>query len=111
MNDLAQTGAPGDSLAIWAATDTGAHFSPSGGTSFGQRNTGLTSLDLKTIADTLGVETVLEGSVRRSGGRVRVTAQLIEAEGGFHLWSQDWERELTADNVFEIQDEIAGARS
>ena len=67
------------------------------------------NLDLKTIADTLGVETVLEGSVRRSGGRVRVTAQLIEAEGGFHLWSQDWERELTADNVFEIQDEIAGA--
>lgn len=67
------------------------------------------NLDLKTIADTLGVETVLEGSVRRSGGRVRVTAQLIEAEDGFHLWSQDWERELTADNVFEIQDEIAGA--
>ncbi len=67
------------------------------------------NLDLKTIGDTLGVETVLEGSVRRSGGRVRVTAQLIEAEEGFHLWSQDWERELTADNVFEIQDEIAGA--
>jgi TolB-like protein/Tfp pilus assembly protein PilF len=67
------------------------------------------NLDLKAIADTLGVETVLEGSVRRSGGRVRVTAQLIEAEGGFHLWSRDWERELTADNVFEIQDEIAGA--
>jgi TolB-like protein len=67
------------------------------------------NLNLRTIADTLGVETVLEGSVRRSGGRVRVTAQLIEAEEGFHLWSQDWERELTADNVFEIQDEIAGA--
>jgi TolB-like protein len=67
------------------------------------------NLDLKAIADTLGVETVLEGSVRRSGGRVRVTAQLIEAEDGFHLWSRDWERELTADNVFEIQDEIAGA--
>ncbi len=67
------------------------------------------NLDLKTIGDTLGVETVLEGSVRRSGGRVRVTAQLIDAENGFHLWSQDWDRELTADNVFEIQDEIAGA--
>lgn len=67
------------------------------------------NLDLKTIADTLGVEAVLEGSVRRSGGRVRVTAQLIEAEEGFHLWSRDWERELTAGNVFEIQDEIAGA--
>jgi len=67
------------------------------------------NLDLKTIGDTLGVETVLEGSVRRSGGRVRVTAQLIDAENGFHLWSQDWDRELTATNVFEIQDEIAGA--
>ena len=67
------------------------------------------NLDLKTIGDTLGVETVLEGSVRRSGGRVRVTAQLIDAETGFHLWSQDWDRELTAGNVFEIQDEIAGA--
>jgi adenylate cyclase len=74
--------------------------------SFALRNA---NLDLKTIGDTLGVETVLEGSVRRSGGRVRVTAQLIDAEDGFHLWSQDWERELTADNVFEIQDEIAGA--
>jgi len=67
------------------------------------------NLDVKAIGDTLGVETVLEGSVRRAGGRVRVTAQLVEAEGGFHLWSRDWERELTADNVFEIQDEIAGA--
>jgi TolB-like protein/Tfp pilus assembly protein PilF len=67
------------------------------------------NLDLRTIGDTLGVETVLEGSVRRSGGRVRVTAQLIDAENGFHLWSQDWDRELTAENVFEIQDEIAGA--
>jgi len=67
------------------------------------------NLDIRTIADTLGVETVLEGSVRRSGGRVRVTAQLIDAEDGFHVWSRDWNRELTADNVFEIQDEIAGA--
>jgi TolB-like protein/Tfp pilus assembly protein PilF len=67
------------------------------------------NLDLRTIGDTLGVETVLEGSVRRSGGRVRVTAQLIDTENGFHLWSQDWDRELTAGNVFEIQDEIAGA--
>jgi len=67
------------------------------------------NLDIRTIANTLGVETVLEGSVRRSGGRVRVTAQLIDAEDGFHVWSRDWNRELTADNVFEIQDEIAGA--
>ncbi len=67
------------------------------------------NLDIRTIADTLGVETVLEGSVRRSGGRVRVTAQLIDAADGFHVWSRDWNRELTADNVFEIQDEIAAA--
>ncbi|MEJ2548561.1 MAG: hypothetical protein P8125_12250 [Gemmatimonadota bacterium] len=67
------------------------------------------NLDLRTIGDTLGVETILEGSVRRSGGRVRVTAQLIDTENGFHLWSRDWDRELSADNVFEIQDEIAGA--
>jgi len=67
------------------------------------------NLDIRTIADTLGVETVLEGSVRRSGGRVRVTAQLIDAEDGFHVWSREWNRELTADNVFEIQDEIAAA--
>ena len=67
------------------------------------------NLDIPTIADTLGVETVLEGSVRRSGGQVRVTAQLIDAEDGFHVWSREWNRELTADNVFEIQDEIAAA--
>lgn len=66
-------------------------------------------LDIRTIGDTLGVETVLEGSVRRAGGRVRVTAQLVDAADGFHLWSRDWDRELTADNVFEIQDEIASA--
>jgi len=64
--------------------------------------------DLREVGEALGVETILEGSVRRAGGRVRVTAQLIDAADGFHVWSSDWDRELTADNVFDIQDEIAG---
>jgi serine/threonine-protein kinase len=74
--------------------------------SFALRNA---SLDIPAIGDTLNVETVLEGSVRRAGGRVRVTAQLVDARDGFHIWSRDWEKELTAENVFEIQDEIAMA--
>jgi len=65
--------------------------------------------DLREIGEALGVETILEGSVRRAGGRVRVTAQLIDAQDGFHIWSSDWDRSLTADNVFDIQEEIAGA--
>jgi TolB-like protein/Tfp pilus assembly protein PilF len=64
--------------------------------------------DLREVGEALGVETILEGSVRRAGGRVRVTAQLIDAADGFHVWSSDWDRELTAENVFDIQDEIAG---
>ena len=57
------------------------------------------------IARELGVNHVLEGSVRKAGNQVRVTAQLIEADGGFHLWSETYDRELT--NIFAIQDEIA----
>ena len=63
--------------------------------------------DLRQIGDTLGVENILEGSVRRSGSTVRLTAQLIQVEDGFHLWSETYDRELT--DVFAIQDEIAGA--
>jgi TolB-like protein len=63
--------------------------------------------DLRQIGDTLGVENILEGSVRRSGTTVRITAQLIQVEDGFHLWSETYDRELT--DVFAIQDEIAGA--
>ncbi len=59
------------------------------------------------IAEELGVNHVLEGSVRKAGNRVRVTAQLIQASDGFHLWSDTYDRELT--NIFAIQDEIAGA--
>ena len=61
--------------------------------------------DLRLIGSQLGVNNILEGSVRKSGKRVRITAQLIEASTGFHLWSNKYDRELI--DVFEIQDEIA----
>jgi TolB-like protein len=63
--------------------------------------------DIRRIAAALGVSTVLEGSVRRAGSRVRVTAQLINAEDGYHLWSERYDRELT--DIFAIQDDIAQA--
>ena len=63
--------------------------------------------DIRGIAEVLGVKSVLEGSVRRAGTRVRVTAQLINAADGSHLWSQRFDRELT--DVFAVQDEIASA--
>jgi TolB-like protein len=63
--------------------------------------------DLRSIAATLRVETVLQGSVRRFGNRLRITAQLIDASDGFQLWSERYERDLT--DVFAIQDEIAKA--
>ncbi|MBK5098050.1 MAG: hypothetical protein JJE01_09725, partial [Gemmatimonadetes bacterium] len=66
-----------------------------------------TNADIRTIADSLGVATVLEGSVRRSGDQVRITVQLIDAEHGFHLWSNEYDRGL--DDVFATQDEIASA--
>lgn len=59
------------------------------------------------IADELNVAHVLEGSVRKSGDRVRITAQLIHAEDGFHLWSETYDR--TLEDIFATQDEIAGA--
>lgn len=57
------------------------------------------------VAERLGVANVLEGSVRRSGNNIRITAQLIRAADGFHLWSQTYD--ATMDNVFEVQDDIA----
>lgn len=62
-------------------------------------------VDIGTIARHLGVTNVLEGSVRRSDNRIRVTAQLINAETAFHLWSATYDRELT--DIFGIQDDIA----
>jgi len=61
--------------------------------------------DLRTVGEKLGVSTVLEGSVRRAGTRVRITAQLIEVASGYHLWSERFDRELT--DIFAIQDDIA----
>lgn len=63
--------------------------------------------DLRAIGAALGVAKVLEGSVRRSGIRLRVTAQLINVADGFHIWSETYDRELA--DVFDIQDEVAGA--
>lgn len=65
------------------------------------------SLEIPEIARRLKVGHVLEGSVRKAGSRIRVTAQLIEGRADTHLWSQTWDREL--DDVFALQDEIANA--
>ena len=65
------------------------------------------TLDVKQIARELGVRYVLEGSVRRGGNRVRVSAQLIDAEIGNHLWAERYDRDLG--DVFAVQDEIAEA--
>ena len=64
-----------------------------------------TDKDIPTIAAELGVAHVLEGSVRRAGERIRVTAQLIRAADGFHLWSQNYDRDAT--DVIEIQEDLA----
>jgi serine/threonine protein kinase/cytochrome c-type biogenesis protein CcmH/NrfG len=63
------------------------------------------SADIRAIAEKLNVETVLEGSVRKAGDRVRVSAQLINARDGFPLWSDRFDRDLK--DIFEIQEEIA----
>ena len=61
--------------------------------------------DLREVGEKLRVKTVLEGSVRRAGNRLRINAQLINAEDGYHLWSKRYDR--TMDDVFAVQDEIA----
>ncbi len=61
-------------------------------------------VDVRKVASQLGVRYVLEGSVRKSAGRVRVTAQLIDATLGVHLWADKYDRELS--NIFELQDSI-----
>ena len=64
---------------------------------------------IPAIARELGVRHVLEGSVRKAGDRVRITAQLIDASTDEHLWSETFDRTLTAEDLFAIQDEIAAA--
>jgi adenylate cyclase len=75
------------------------------------RNTAFTfkgqSLDVKDVARTLGVSHVLEGSVRKAGNRVRITAQLIDGVAGDHVWADRYDRDL--DDIFAIQDEISKA--
>jgi TolB-like protein len=63
--------------------------------------------DVSEIARLLKVRNILEGSVRKSGNKLRITAQLIQADTGYHLWSETYDREL--DDVFAIQDEISAA--
>ena len=65
------------------------------------------NVELKQIGETLNVRTVLEGSVRRAGNRVRITAQLIDVTDGFQLWSERYDRDI--EDVFAVQDEIATA--
>ena len=64
-------------------------------------------VDLRAVGQQLNVRTVLEGSVRRSGNRLRITAQLVNAEDGYHLWSETYDREMK--DVFAVQEEIANS--
>jgi serine/threonine-protein kinase len=64
-------------------------------------------VDIRQIGEKLGVSSVLEGSVRKVGSRVRITAQLINVADGYHLWSETYDRQL--EDVFAIQDEISRA--
>jgi serine/threonine protein kinase/tetratricopeptide (TPR) repeat protein len=64
-------------------------------------------VDVRQIGEKLGVSSVLEGSVRKVGKRVRITAQLINVTDGYHLWSETYDRQL--EDVFAIQDEISRA--
>jgi len=63
--------------------------------------------DIRDIGKLLGVKTVLEGSVRKYGNRVRVTAQLINSENGYHKWSETYDRDL--EDIFAVQDELANS--
>jgi adenylate cyclase len=62
------------------------------------------SIDVRTVGQELGVRSVLEGSIRRAGNRVRITAQLIDAGTGGHLWADRYDRDLT--DIFEVQDDV-----
>jgi TolB-like protein/DNA-binding winged helix-turn-helix (wHTH) protein/Flp pilus assembly protein TadD len=65
------------------------------------------SIDVRQIASDLGVGMILEGSVREAGARIRVTAELINAQDGLHLWSQSYDRKFT--DLFQLQDDLASA--
>ena len=65
------------------------------------------AVDVKKVGRELGVRYVLEGSLRKFGNRIRVTAQLVEAETGKHVWAERYDRDLA--DIFALQDEITGA--
>jgi adenylate cyclase len=65
------------------------------------------SSNLKQVAQELGARYIVEGSVRKGGNRVRITAQLIDAEEDHHLWSEKWDR--TLEDIFDVQDEVSEA--
>ena len=65
------------------------------------------STNLKEVSSELGVRYVVEGSVRKGGNKVRITAQLIDAETDHHLWSEKWDRSL--EDIFEVQDEVSAS--
>ena len=64
------------------------------------------SVDVRQVGQELGARYVLEGSVRKSGGTIRVTVQLVAATDGTHLWTETYERELSGENLFDVQDQI-----
>jgi TolB-like protein len=68
-----------------------------------------TSKNLKQIGEELGVANIMEGAVQRSGSRVRINVQLIDASSDEHLWAEIYDRQLTTENLFDIQSEIAQA--
>ncbi|HEU0047262.1 MAG TPA: hypothetical protein VFQ43_06630, partial [Nitrososphaera sp.] len=63
--------------------------------------------DIRKLGEQLNVQTVLEGSVRKAGERLRITAQLINVSDGYHLWSESYERKM--EDVFAVQEEISNA--
>src|SRR6266567_675578 len=66
-------------------------------------------VDVRQIADQLGANLVLEGSVRKSGNRLRITARLVDATDGYQLWSETYDRELGGGGIFQLQDELTPA--
>ena len=66
-----------------------------------------TTKNMKQIGEELGVKNILEGGIQKAGTRVRINAQLIDAETDEHLWADSFDRELTTENIFDIQSEIA----
>jgi adenylate cyclase len=66
------------------------------------------AVDVRTLGRDLGARYVVEGSVRKSGSRIRVTSQLIDTDDGKHLWAETYDGDMTANDIFEVQDEISG---